>query len=964
MKAMRAVILFVFILPPCFAQTVTTGELTGTTTDATGAVVSGALIVLRNADTGETRTVVSNPLGAYRFTFLRPGSYDLSASFNGLISDRLRISIDLSQVFVANLQMRVEGTREVVQVIASAALLESDNAQSTYTLSQRQLDQLPMPGGDLVSVAYSAPGVVIANHNGSGRFAFQGIGSVSNLFTLNGADEMDPYFNVNNSGTTGLLLGANEIQEASVIQNAYEGQYGRQAGAQVNYVSKSGSNSFHGNLTYTYNGTLLNANDYFNNANGVKRPRTVSNEYAASFGGPIIHDKLFFFADIEGLRYALPGSASIIAVPSKALEQFSLNSIQPAQVSLYKQAFNIYDAAPGHANAVSVTNGNSPLQDSSGQLGCGALAGTATGFGGTFGKTVSCADSYPTVIASDTSEWLVTARLDYNVSSRQQVYLRFKTNHGARVTNTSAVSPVFNVLTNEPDYEAQFNHTFAISPHLTNNLIGGISYYSYVSSFANGAAAVAAFPFRFNVNDGGANGSGGFAGLGVPAAFPNGDRAVNVQFIDDTSFAAGNHSLKFGINYRHTRETDFQFSAADKIGRFNFFALSDFANGVVSSNTGSSYFQRFPTVPILHLRLYNLGFYVQDQWAPAPNLKFTATVRFDGNGNPDCLDKCFTRFISPFGEIQNGTSVPYNQSIQTGLAHAYYNIDGPAVEPRFSLTYSPEWAQGTVLRAGIGLFTDLYPAVWDSALAQNAPNVFSPLIHAGLVDKSGAQSAPAIAAASAAAFQKGFASGATLDQLQAAVAPARFTPPNFFSIPQTFSTPKFLEWSAEIQREVGERNVLSLRYAGNHGYNLFLLNSDVNAAVNTTNYPQGFGGLPLATPDPRFAVVIQLTNSGYSNYDGLTASFRRSMASGLQGQISYTWSHALDLVSNGGLTDFAGDSVSSQINPLSLRSLNYGSSDYDVRHNLTLDFVWDVPGRRQHGVLRSILGGWSVAGKT
>ena len=272
-----------------------------------------------------------------------------------------------------------------------APLLNTDNANLVHTLSTQQLELLPLPGADLVAVAYSTPGVVINNRFGIGNFVVQGVGSVSNLFTVNGIDDMDPYDNVNNSGTTGMLLGVNEVQEASVIQNAFEGQYGRQAGAQVNYVTKSGTNAFHGNTVYSYNGTVLNANDFFNNATGTPRPLAISNQYAASLGGPVVRNKLFFFADTEGLRFVVPTHNDVAAIPSPALQSYALNRIQPSQVPFYQRMFDLYNRAPGIDRAVTVTNGNSPLQDSTGGMGCGNLAGTPTGTGAIFGVDVSCA---------------------------------------------------------------------------------------------------------------------------------------------------------------------------------------------------------------------------------------------------------------------------------------------------------------------------------------------------------------------------------------------------------------------------------------------------------------------------------------------------------------------------------------------------------------------------------------------
>ena len=201
-------------------------------------------------------------------------------------------------------------------------------------------------------------------------------------------------------------------------------------------------------------------------------------------------------------------------------------------------------------------------------------------------------------------------------------------------------------------------------------------------------------------------------------------------------------------------------------------------------------------------------------------------------------------------------------------------------------------------------------------------------------------------------------------QIQQAVAPSPFAPPGYYSIPSTLRSPKSLQWNFEIQRQLGSNKVLAVRYMGNHGYDIFLSDPNANASADPALFPNGFAGLPAATPDPRFQVVQQLTNNGYSNYQALLINFRRAFAHGFQGQISYTWSHALDTVSNGGLEAYSsGSSLLSQIHPFDRRLLNYSNADYDVRHNVTGDFIWQMRFKLENGLINTIFGGWSVGTK-
>ncbi|HEV2172494.1 MAG TPA: carboxypeptidase-like regulatory domain-containing protein, partial [Nitrospira sp.] len=631
-------------MPPGFSQTVTTGEVTGTVLDPAGAHVPEATVTLKSADTGESRSVPSNDSGVYRFTFVKPGKYEISALSAGLKSDVGSLAAGVGQVQDLDVHLKIEEPKEVILVTDEAPLLNTDNANIVYTLSSRQLDLLPLPGGDLVSVAYSMPGVVINYRSGSGfgTFVSQGVGGLSNLFTMNGIDDMDPYLNVNNHGPTGLLLGANEVQEASIVQNPYEGQYGRQAGAQVNYVTKSGTNTYHGNLLYNYNGTQMNANDFFSNASGTPRPHAVSNQYAAAIGGPVLKDKLFFFADTEGLRYALPGSASVITIPSPAAQSYSLRTIQPSQVPFYRKMFDLYNSAPGAERAVPVTTGKGLLQDSSGNLGCGALAGTPAGTGGVFGTDVSCAEAWTTNVPNQTSEWLLSTRLDYNLSSNQRLFFRFKTDHGYSADVRNFMNPLFTAFRTQPDYEGQANYSLAITPRLLNNFIGAATYNDYVSSVADLNAALAIFPVQLVIRPGLANGGIPInSSIGPPATYPTGRRETQIQMIDDVSYLAGRHSVKAGVNYRYIRETDLGSGFINR-GQFSL-SLNALVSGALSPS--SSYTQSFTASPILHLRLHSVGFYVQDQWSITPRLKVTATLRFDRNGNPDCVDSCFARLV-------------------------------------------------------------------------------------------------------------------------------------------------------------------------------------------------------------------------------------------------------------------------------------------------------------------------------
>ncbi len=941
------------------AQTVTTGDLSGTITDATGAVVPGATVTLKSMDTGETRTSQTNNDGVYHFIFLKPGNYTVSAASSGLTTDTSKLVVEVGQALTMDLVAKVQSVSQVVEVNESAGLINTENANISATFSAKQMSDLPIPGGDITTIAFTVPGINLSTGAGYGNFSSQGLPGTSNLFTINGADYDDPYLNLNNSGASNLTLGANEISEATVVQNGYSVQYGRFAGAQVNYVTKHGANAFHGDLVENWNGDRLNANDFFNNVNGVARPRDDSNQYAALLSGPIKRNKLFFLADTEGIRYVLPVT-SVVTLPSPALEQYALANVAPSALPLYQTAFKIWNNAPGASRAVPVNTGQGPLQDASGNLGCGQLAGLPALGGGVFGSPavggtgVGCATAYRANGSNQNSEWLLTTRVDYNITDKETINFRYKHDTGFQPTGTNLIDPAFNLQSIQPEHEGQVNLTSVLSPTIVNNFIGSALYYSAIFGPANVPASLAAFPTNFNIGDGGANGGGFYAMGDFWGAFPQGRNVGQAQFSDDFSILKGNHNIKIGINYRHEKVSDHGLLESTN-GWYSFNSLADFAQGVTNPNTFSLYVQNFTNLDVAHIRFYNYGVYAQDEWKIKPNLTLSYGIRLDRSGNPGCVDNCYSNLTSQFtGSAFNTANTSYNKVINTGLSQAYYGVDPIVPQPRVGIVWSPKHTHGMVIRTGMGMFADLSPGFLVSSVFTNAPNPYQSLIF------DGTSVGPAAANAALAqynTFKSGFNSGATVSQLENSD-PA-FSPPNYFSIPQHFGTPEVIKWSFEIQQPFGNKNVLIATYSGNHGFNLLTLNGFANAFDASGT----FVGLPATQRDGMFTSVSQLTNLGVSNYDGLTVQFKRALGFGFAGQVGYTWSHALDDVSNGGsgLPYNGATSLTGQVSPNV--SAGYASADYDIRHSLVADFIWDTPWKFSHRGLNYLLGGWTLGSK-
>ncbi len=948
-------VLFVLCAPLAFSQTITTGDVTGTVTDSTGAIVPNASVTLRFVDTNDTRTAPSNQSGQYRFSLLQPGDYVISAQSAGLKSGSQRFNVLVGQEQAINLVLAPQGTTETVEVTAVASVVQTENANSATSFSTQQVADLPMAGGDLTTLAMTVPGVRVAVKGGTGNMNANGVPGSSILFTLNGADVMDPYNNLNNSGASNNLLGANEIAEAAVILNAYSAQYGRMAGGQENLVGKSGTNSFHGNLDYNYNDAIFNANSFFKNSSGTPRGRADSNQYGGAVGGPIKRNKTFFFFDTEGLRYALP-SSSLVSIPSQQLQQYTLAHIPATSVPLYQQAFALYSGAPGLGRAIPVTTGTGILQDSSGKLGCSGR-GTFTGTfvngssGPRFGVDTPCAVSFVSANNQLNTESLIIARVDHTITDRQKINFRYEYDWGIQATSTSAINPVFNSISSQPQHAGQMNYTYVINPNLVNNFIGAASWYTAIFGVLDFPKANSLIPERFTIADGGAQG-GGMTSVG--ATFPNGRNVGQLQLIDDLSWIHGSHAIKVGGNYRFNKVTATNLSANTIEGTYAFNDLVDFTTGKINSTgKNSSFSQSFAELAAAHIRAYSLNVYVQDEWAMRRNLKLTYGIRLERDGNPACLDNCFALMNNQFGTggYQGGANIPYNQTITTGLHNAYHSLESIIPEPRVGIVYTPFGSGGLkpVIRGGIGLFANLFAVSVANNIDTNSPSVFAPSVLFGQVGlPTDPNSSVSAAAASFVAFENGFKQGFTIAQIQAALGKIAFATPNYYSPPDHFSAPKILTWSFEVEQPLSTRNVLAVTYSGNHGYDEAVTNADANGFVRATNYPNGFHGLPTVAPDPRFLTVNQVLTGGVSNYDALTVQVRHALSHGFQGQIGYVWSHALG--------------TNSVYDPNNFR-MGYGPLNFDTRHMLTGDVVWNSPWRFQSRALNLLAGGWTLSGK-
>ena len=260
-------------------QTTTSGALSGVVIDPTNAVVPDATVQIKDITEGRTQSAKSDGEGVYQFSFLRPGRYTLNVTHAGFQEERESVTIQVGPPATVNVTLLVAKASSEIKVSDEAPIIRAETADASTNVTHQQVSEVPNPGNDLTYIAQTTPGSVMNTDNGFGsKFSILGMPGFSYAFTVDGVSITENTLNIVRGGPLGLTLGANQVQEATVVTSGYSGQFGNAAGGNVNYVTKSGGNAFHGNAQYYWNGTVLNANDWFNKAFDNSRPLSIANQ--------------------------------------------------------------------------------------------------------------------------------------------------------------------------------------------------------------------------------------------------------------------------------------------------------------------------------------------------------------------------------------------------------------------------------------------------------------------------------------------------------------------------------------------------------------------------------------------------------------------------------------------------------------------------------------------------------------
>src|SRR5271163_1551435 len=945
------------------AQGETTSAIVGQVRDLTGAAVPGATVTIANRETGMKRSAKTGDSGRFDFPQLKPGTYSVHVEAAGFAPQQNQaVFSSLGQQQTVDFVLKVAQSNQTVEVTAEAPLINPTNANTSTNLNAPALENLPNPGGDLTYPLQFAAGALIntagsgndfvGGTNGYGNLQFNGLPALSNGYIVDGLETNDPLTNLNSGLSTNLVLGLNSIAEVTVNTLSFAVDQGRYGASQVNYVTKSGSNQFHGNLYEIWNGSILNAADYFTDATpGNHKPRSTVNHFGGSVGGPIVRNKAFFFFDSEWVRIALP-IVTATTVPTAALESYVLQRLplggtdsvtrsvyqpSPQSVPFYQKMFALYGNTNGTPLAI---------------LGCPFDVGGSSPAIANDGN--GCANRQSVSHSSDDHEQVQTARIDYDINEKNTTWFRFQADTGLQAAYTDPINPLFNALSPQPLYSFAAGYTHVFSQNLVNYFNPAFSWYESLFGPADLQKTLAAFPIVLQGS--GANAPFTTVG-GLDNTWVQGRRASRFFINDNLAWSHGAHELRFGTNTRIFRLNDYDFGEGS-VPTVVYTTLPQYIYGVASTAT-----ETFPTSANEPFNFLNLDLYAQDTWKVTRKLTWTFGVRDTFNSNPLNPHEEIARLSASFASISHDVNQPLDAAIQTHLGKVFSSTPLAILQPRMAIAW--QFEPNTVLRAGFGLFSDILPGSIADVVGVNPPYVQT--FQGGLLGTVGGTAiAPGVANsavdATMAAHQS-FSAGFPQGQISCASAqsnPTTCLPPvNITAVPDgKLHAPYFMEWSLGLEHQFGAAASIEAQYVGTRAVNQPYL-TQVNGYQTVCD--GCFAPFPYAQPsDARFAAVTQFSTGANSHYDGLQITAKKRLGHGFMGQLNYTWSRCMDTVSNGGFLQFSSGGILAPL-PGEL-ARDYGPCDYDIRNNLNAQYVYQLPVKVKNRVLAYALNDWQVSG--
>jgi hypothetical protein len=897
------------------------GTILGTVTDTSGASVAAATVTIKNTDTGLTRTVTTSDDGSYSVPELPIGNYSVTVEKSGFKTAVIRgIQVEVSGERRADVTLQPGQVAETVEVPGDLLpQVESTSDTLGGIVESRVVTSLPVNGRDYQKLIYLVPGVTgspdqITDSPGSfGTFSVNGARGRSNNFLLDGTDMNDGYRNdpaINEAGVFGTpatILPIEAIAELRVLSN-FESEYGRSAGGVINIVTKSGTNSFHGSAFDFFRNNALDARNYFNRVGTPQNPFHL-NQFGGALGGPIVHDRTFFFVDYEGMREQ-GAEASTACVPT------------PADITTNTPAGGIN---PVIANLLARNPWPRPNLP-------GSCLGNAID-GAAVGTNVSLATPFTNRVDS------VIAKVDHNINNNNLLTGRYYFGDSDQSFPLALVGgglvPGFNTQTPTRVQLVSLSYVRTISPLIVNEARLGWNrfaegFFPQDRSFNPASIGLDTGATSFNLGLPKITVTG-LAPIGADNADPRQRVDTNWHFIDNVSWKVGKQDFKFGYEFRRT-----SISQIFNRGFRGNLTFADLARFLAGTPTGGSQRQgntNRNTFENSHAA------YVQDSIRLTRKLILNLGLRYDYLG-------LVQEKHSNFTNIDPATAAP----IIVGQGRLY-QPDYNNWAPRVSVAWDVTGKGKTIVRAGYGIFYD--------AFSQD-------MFIGHLPFNSGFDPGPAYSGFGPNPISSASANPGPLSPTTPVYGPASLMS-DAFGVDQHIRAPYMENFNLNFQQEVGRKMVFEIGYVGSNGHKLFRFRdinqptqAEITAAdlacncINDGTVPRHFSGAPFFSP--LFYINFQ-EGSTNSNYNALQTSFRINDWHGLTSTLNYVWSHSMDDASDG--EDFVANASQPNNSQAPIR-FNRGNSNFDVRNRLTWNFIYQFPNHK--GNWRRLTDGWGLNG--
>ncbi|MGA9787957.1 MAG: TonB-dependent receptor [Candidatus Sulfotelmatobacter sp.] len=973
----------------------TAGRVLGRVTDQSGASVAGAKVVITDVQRGTSRTLATDTSGDYVAPDLIPGTYKIHVEAKGFKAvERPAVTVEVATDVRADFSLQPGDVSEIVTVTEEVPLINNTSSTLGGTLSNVEINDLPLNGRNYENLLQLRPGVVRYPGGGFSTTSADGLRAEDNAYYVEGLFNSEPYSGqaiINGSGIAGdsaTILPIDAIQEFNLQQNP-PAEYGWKPGAVVNVGLKSGTNKLHGTaFGFGRDGDHLDARNYFNDSPSPKLTRTLE-QFGGSLGGAIIKDKAFFFGAYEGQRYNVGNSYGGVAGPSMV-------HMAPNGTCSFNFAGDCADSIPD-----ALADITEPAAVAAGVIvspasllvsGCSAT-GTCNGTGFvtnnqtdigtalTANQAITIPNGFNNVVHVDN----FVGKVDYSLNERSTISgMYFFGNNSGTVEDFSELQQKWLSDIHTRAQVVGGGWTWTPSARLVNEARVGYNRLYQPTLPADLNTPASAYGLDTGVT--GPN-TGGLPRIGFGGYFTTlggfkwpkfqGPDSIT-QFIDHISYTIGKNALKFGGELHYDRVNNASYGNAR--GSVNFLG------GVASANpgpNGSSSLEDFfagaplkSTVevgnPTLHLHNWAYSGFFQDDYRATKNLTVNFGVRYEFSSVPQEANNLLGNFDPNVGMVQVGHQIS-----------SLYNPDHKNFGPRFGFAWDIGGNGRTVLRGGGGL---IYETVnWQSFVAFN--NAFGPgSVPTGApIDAAGDTSGGTITTSNVTyknianypvtwdAANGPLYGGSTVNCFN--------SPCPIMTVDRNLTTPYVWNWTLNLQHAFTPNLSIEAAYVGNHGANLTGIRDINQPPVGsgwTTTQPGSAGTLtaclasasagynncavdtgyetlnePFNAKFPYLANIFQMGNVYRSNYNGLQVTLNARNYHGLSMVAGYTYSHALDDV--GANWDFGyGSGLPQNAHNV---AAEYASSDFDMRHRLTVSLTYAIPGRSGFGQMRE---GWEI----